>query len=77
MREFNQLAQKSLNLNDEQQNIVWHLGVSQEIMKFMMSYKSQLSNEMKQKMGLVRCIGRDTFEEYLVNNVILRFSSGN
>lgn len=77
MLEFNQLAQKSLNLNDEQQNIVWHLGVSQEIMKFMMSYKSQLSNEMKQKMGLVRCIGRDTFEEYLVNNVILRFSSGN
>lgn len=77
MREFNQLAQKSLNLSDEQQNIVWHLGVSQEIMKFMMSYKSQLSNEMKQKMGLVRCIGRDTFEEYLVNNVILRFSSGN
>ena len=32
---------------------------------------------MKQKMGLVKCIGRDTFEEYLSNNVILTHSSGN
>lgn len=32
---------------------------------------------MKQRMGLVRCIGRDMFEEYLVNNVVLKFSSGN
>jgi len=46
-------------------------------MKFMIGYKTQLSKDMKQKMGLVKCIGRDTFEDYLVNNVILRYSSGN
>ena len=46
-------------------------------MKFIIGYKSQLTNDMKQKMGLVKCIGRDTFEQYLVNNVILRYSSGN
>ena len=46
-------------------------------MKFILSYKSSLSNDMKQKMGLVKCIGRDTFEEYLTNNVMLRYSSGN
>lgn len=43
----------------------------------MIGYKTQLSKDMKQKMGLVKCIGRDTFEDYLVNNVILRYSSGN
>jgi hypothetical protein len=30
-------------------------------MKFMIGYKTQLSKDMKQKMGLVKCIGRDTF----------------
>ena len=46
-------------------------------MKFIIEYKTKLSNEMKQKMGLVKCIGRDTFEQYLVDNVILKYSSGN
>jgi hypothetical protein len=46
-------------------------------MKFIIEYKHKLSNEMKQKMGLIKCIGRDTFEQYLVDNVILKHSSGN
>jgi hypothetical protein len=78
MQLFYKLETKTINLNEEDQSsIVWHLGTSKEIMKFIISYKSQLSNEMKQKMGLVKCIGRDTFEEYLSNNVILGLSSGN
>lgn len=63
IRHFHKLSNRTINLSEEDQSsIIWHLGISKEIMKFMIGYKSQLSSEMKQRMGLVKCIGRDTFE---------------
>lgn len=46
-------------------------------MKFVIEYKGRLEPEMRKRMGLVRCAGRDMFEEYLVNEVVLRHSAGN
>ena len=45
MQHFHKLETKFLNLNEEDQSsIVWHLGITKEIMKFMIGYKFQLSN---------------------------------
>lgn len=41
---FNQSLNRDINLNHEDQSdIVWHLGISKEIMKFIMGYKQSLS----------------------------------
>jgi len=39
------MENKTLNLNEEDQSdLVWHLGMSKEIMKFIIEYKTKLTN---------------------------------